>query len=228
MATIIAILNSKGGTGKTTLATNLAGSLHRRGARVLIVDADPQGSARDWHHAQPEGTDLPPVIGMDRPTIHRDIASVAKPYDYVVIDGAAKLEQVAASALKAADLVLIPVQPSGFDLWAVADLVDAIQARREVTEGKPLAAFVVSRQVAGTHLAGEIAAALDRHGLPLLSGRTSQRIAYAEAAQSGVTVLDYEPDGKAAEEVNAITNEVLELLGHEQSATPLAVGRSRR
>ncbi len=212
MASVIAVLNSKGGTGKTTLATNLAGWLHHSGSRVLIVDTDPQGSARDWHHARPDGTDLPAVVAMDRPTLHRDLGSVAAPYDFVVVDGAAKLEAVAASALKAADLVLIPVQPSGFDLWAVADLVEAVQVRREVTDGRPAAAFVVSRQVSGTHLAAEVTEALRGLGLPVLTGRTSQRVAYAEAAQSGLTVLDYEPEGKAAEEIRAIGKEVLNVL----------------
>ena len=213
MASVIAVLNSKGGTGKTTLATNLAGWLHHGGARVLVVDTDPQGSARDWHHARPEGVELPAVVAMDRPTVHREIGSIGAPYDFVVIDGAAKLEQVAASALKAADLVLIPVQPSGFDLWAVADLVDAVHVRREVTDGRPQAAFVVSRQVAGTHLAAEVAEALGGLGLPVFAGRTSQRVAYAEAAQSGLTVTDYEPGGRAADEVRAIGQEALAVLG---------------
>lgn len=212
MASVIAVLNSKGGTGKTTLATNLAGWLHHTGSRVLIVDTDPQGSARDWHHARPDGIELPAVVAMDRPTLHRDLGSVAAPYDFVVVDGAAKLEAIAASALKAADLVLIPVQPSGFDLWAVADLVDAVQVRREVTEGRPVAAFVVSRQVSGTHLAAEVTDALQGLGLPVLTGRTSQRVAYAEAAQSGLTVLDYEPEGKAAREIRAIGEEALSIL----------------
>ncbi|MGC8703773.1 MAG: AAA family ATPase, partial [Thiomonas sp.] len=64
---IIALLNEKGGTGKSTVATNLASALHLRGRRVVLVDADPQGTTRDWRSASPEGIDLPPVVALDRP-----------------------------------------------------------------------------------------------------------------------------------------------------------------
>ena len=222
MPHIIAILNSKGGTGKTTLATNLAGSLHRKGFNVLIVDSDPQGTARDWHNAQPEDADLPAVVGIDRPTIHKDVPRIAKPYDFVLIDGAAKLEDMSASALRAADTILIPVQPSGYDLWAVADLVGLIRARQQVTNGKPLAAFVVSRQIIGTHLAQEINDAVEEFDLPVFEARTTQRVAYTEAGQSGLTVLDLEPDGKASKEIEAITRELLGMVNHEQSTKAVA------
>lgn len=222
MPHVIAILNSKGGTGKTTLTTNLAGSLHRQGFSVLVVDSDPQGTARDWHNAQPEDADLPAVVGIDRPTLHKDVPRIAKPYDFVLIDGAAKLEDMSASALKAADVVLIPVQPSGYDLWAVSDLVSLIHARQEVTEGKPLAAFIVSRQIQGTHLAQEINDAVEAFELPVFEARTTQRVAYTEAGQSGLTVLDLEPDGKAAKEIDAITRELLGKLNYEQNTKTVA------
>lgn len=214
MPTIIAILNSKGGTGKTTLTTNLAGALARRGYRVLIADSDPQGSARDWHNAKPDDTALPAVIGMDRPTLHKDLAPLAAPFDFVLVDGAAKLEDMTASALKAADVVVIPIQPSGYDLWAVGDLVEAIKTRQTITDGVPRAAFVVSRQVAGTHLAREVNEAVQGFGFPVFESRTSQRVAYAEAGQSGLTVFELEPDGKAAAEIDAITTELLALVTH--------------
>ncbi len=228
MPTVIAILNSKGGTGKTTLATNIGGCLHKWGYNVLIVDSDPQGTARDWHEAQPEDIDLPAVIGIDRPTLGRDIQRVAKPFDFVLIDGAAKLEKMSTSALRAADFVLIPVQPSGYDIWAVGDMADAIFARREVTDGKPLAAFVVSRQITGTILAREVSEALEAFELPILSARTSQRVVYAEAGQSGVTVLDLRPHGKAAGEIESITTEILRLLGYGESTTKISLASGSR
>lgn len=222
MPHIIAILNSKGGTGKTTLTINLAGCLHKMGHSVLIVDSDPQGTARDWHSAQPEDTNLPAVVGIDRPTVHKDVPRIAKPYDFVLIDGAAKLEDMSASALKAADTVLIPVQPSGFDLWAAADLVGLIRARQEVTDGKPLAAFIVSRQIKGTHLAQEANDAIKEFQLPVFEARTTQRVAYTEAGGAGLTVLDLEPNGKAAQEIEAITRELLRMVNHEQSTKAVA------
>lgn len=214
MAHIIAVLNSKGGTGKTTLTTNLAGCLHRRGHRVLIVDSDPQGSALDWMEVRPEGIDLPDVVAMDRPVLHKNLPGVSKPYDFVLVDGAAKLEEMTTSAVKAADFVLIPVQHSGLDMRALDALTDAIHTRRELTEGKPGAAFVISRQSQGTRLAHSVDGALDDFGLPVLKARTTQRVAYQEAGTLGVTVFELESRDKAVLEIEAITNELLERLNH--------------
>lgn len=214
MTNIIAVLNSKGGTGKTTLTTNLAGCLYRRGYRVLIVDSDPQGSALDWLEVRPDGIDLPDVVAMDRPVLHKNIPGIAKPYDFVIIDGAAKLEDMTTSAVKAADFVLIPVQHSGLDTRALDALTEAVHMRRELTEGRPEAAFIVSRQARGTRLANSIDGALEEYGLPVFKARTSHRIAYQEAGSLGVTVLDLEKRDKAAAEIEEITNELLTRLNH--------------
>ena len=80
-----AVINEKGRSGKSTVATNLAALLHRQGKRVVLVDADPQGTARDWRAARPEGTNLLPVIALDRPQMISSISTLAA--DYVVIDG---------------------------------------------------------------------------------------------------------------------------------------------
>ena len=117
---VIAVLNQKGGSGKTTIATHLARALQLDGADVLLVDSDPQGSARDWSAVR---EDQPlTVVGIDRPTIDRDVKNVARKVDFVVIDGAPQAADLAVSAIKAADFVLITVQPSPYDIWATADL----------------------------------------------------------------------------------------------------------
>ncbi len=76
-ATVLAVLNPKGGSGKSTLATNLARALQLTGRNVLVVDADPQGTARDWRQTAGDDVDLPPVFGVDRPTLEKDIPKVA-------------------------------------------------------------------------------------------------------------------------------------------------------
>lgn len=210
-ATIIAILNPKGGSGKSTLATNVARGLQLldAGREVLLVDSDPQGTARDWRDAQGEGSDLPTVVGVDRPTLHREVPRVARSFDYIVIDGAARLQEMSVSAIKCADVVLIPVQPSAADIWAAVDLVELVTARQGITDGRPRSAFVVSRQIVGTRLASDAQAALADFGLPIFTARTSQRVAFAEALSKGVSVLDHEPEGKAAQEIRDIVNELV-------------------
>ena len=205
---VVSILNPKGGCGKTTLATNLAQSFQSQGQRVLLVDSDPQGSARDWHAAR-EDNPLP-LISLDRANNLRTVASVGEGYDLVVIDGAAKLEDMIAAAIKVSGAVLIPVQPSPYDIWAAADLVDLIKTRQDVTNGKPLAAFVISRAIKNTKLGGEISGALADHGFPVFKAGTTQRQAYAQTAAEGKTVVDVE--GPAADEVNAIAKELTELF----------------
>lgn len=203
---IIAVLNQKGGSGKTTIATHLARALQLDGADVLLIDSDPQGSARDWSAAR---EDQPlTVVGIDRPTIDRDIKNVARKVDFVVIDGAPQAADLAVSAIKAADLVLIPVQPSPYDIWATADLVDLVKQRIEVTDGKLQAAFVVSRAIKGTRIGGEVTTALADYGLPILESRITQRVSYPVTAVTGMTVLEMESDGDAAAEVRQLANEI--------------------
>ena len=107
MSKTIAVLNQKGGAGKTTIATNLAHGLLLDGFRVLLVDADPQGSLRDWNEVN--GGEVVSVVGLDRESLAKDLTAVSTGYDYVVIDGAPQIAKLSAAAVKAADLVLIPV-----------------------------------------------------------------------------------------------------------------------
>lgn len=207
---VIAVLNQKGGAGKTTIATHLARAFQLAGADVLLVDSDPQGSARDWAAVR---EDQPvPVVGIDRPTIERDLKSVAGGKDFVVIDGAPQAADLAVSAIKAANFILIPVQPSPYDIWATADLVELVKQRIEVTDGKLKAAFVVSRAIKGTRIGAEVAEALSGYGLPVLESRITQRVSYPSTAAGGTTVSDAEPDGDAAREIAALANEIKQIL----------------
>lgn len=206
---VIAVLNQKGGSGKTTIATHLARALQLDGKDVLLVDSDPQGSARDWAAVR---EDQPlTVVGIDRPTIDRDLKNVARK-DFVVIDGAPQAADLAVSAIKAANFVLIPVQPSPYDIWATADLVELVKQRIEVTDGRLQAAFVVSRAIKGTKIGAEVAEALAGYGLPVLESRITQRVSYPGTAAAGSTVVDAEPDSDAAAEVRALANEIKQKL----------------
>lgn len=206
---IISVLNPKGGCGKATVSTNLARALLERGLSVLLVDSDPQGSARDWHAANEDN----PIelVALDRPNNVKTLTSMATNYDYVVIDGAAKLEDMIAACIKVSDFVLIPVQPSPYDIWAASDLVDFIKARQEVTDGIPLAGFVISRMVEGTRLGGDVREALDEYALPVCEAAITQRQIYPQTASEGLTVYDAD-NVKAKVETTALTDEILSMI----------------
>jgi chromosome partitioning protein len=207
----IAFLSQKGGAGKTTLATCLARELVLQGFDTVLVDADSQGSARDWRAATE--TETVPVIGMDRPTLDRDLKAINPTGQrWVLIDGAGRSEAMTVSAIRAADMVLIPVHPSPYDVWAASDLVSLIRSRQGITDGKPLAAFLISRAVKRTRLTGEVAEALSEFGFPVFSAYTTQRQTYPTAAAQGLTPSDTEPDGEAAKEIRAIVSELLQLI----------------
>lgn len=213
---IIACLNPKGGSGKTTLCTNLARALQKRGKTVLIVDSDEQGTSADWLSQQDETSTQPGVVNVTNPaTMQRDLKNVAAAYDFVCVDGAAKMiPQLQSATIAAADLILIPCRPSAADIWSSASIVETIKARQELTGGKqPHAAFVINARVHGTYHDAEIDDALNAYGLTVLKGRLTQRVNYAEAIARGCTVLDLDNAGKATQEINEITDEVLKNYG---------------
>lgn len=205
---IIAVLNQKGGAGKTTIATHLSRALQALGNDVVLVDSDPQGSARDWAAVDEDNSIV--TVGIDRPTIGRDARKLSA--RYVVVDGAPQAQELAASALTAADLVLIPVQPSPYDIWATADLVELVKQRQMITDGKLRAYFVVSRAINGTTLGKEIREALEGYGLPVLETVVHQRQAYPKTALRGTTVLDDGSDAAAAAEIRELAAEVIAIL----------------
>ncbi|ASN72198.1 hypothetical protein 3S15_13 [uncultured Caudovirales phage] len=215
MATVFSILNQKGGTTKTTTAVSLASCLAvKHGKRVLLVDLDPQGSATDWA-ASREGAEgdpgVIPCIAMGK-QLARDLPRVAGGYDYVVVDGVPQISELAAGAIKAADLVLIPVQPSQYDIWACADLVDLVKDRQEIADGLPKAVMMISRAVPGTTLERTAREALEGYELPILASQTCQRQSYVRDIGSGKSVMDLPADDKARIEIEAMTDELLELL----------------
>ncbi len=207
---IVALLNQKGGVGKTTLAVHIADALSRRSKRVLLVDADPQGSALDWAAAR-KGEPLFPVAGLPRNSIHKELPKLSAGYDMVIIDGPPRVYDVARSAIMASDLVLVPVQPSPYDVWAAKEIIDLIH---EATIYKPnlKSAFVINRKIVNTALGRDVVDALSDYPVPVLNTSICQRIALAESAAQGQTVFETAPDNPAGKEIQTLIDEIMEVV----------------
>jgi len=207
---IIGILNQKGGVGKTTISVNLAASLSRDGSRVLLIDADPQGSSLDWAAAR-DGEPLFSVVGFPRPSIHKEIGQLGQGYDHVLIDGPPRVTDLARSSIMASDLVLIPVQPSPYDVWAAEEIVKLIDEARVYKENIK-SVFVINRKITNTAIGRDVGDALSAYPVPVLVATITQRIVFAEAAVQGKSIFEIDAVGLAAREIDAVKNELLEFI----------------
>ena len=205
---IVGVLNQKGGVGKTTLSVNLAACLARTGARVLLIDADPQGSALDWAAAS-QGDPLFSVVGFPRATIHKEIAQLGQGYDHIIIDGPPRVTDLARSAIMASDIVVIPVQPSPYDIWAAEEVVKLITEARVYKENIK-SVFVVNRKITNTAIGRDVREALAAYPIHVLDASVAQRVVFAEAAAQGQAIFEIDPTGPAVAEMEAVAAELME------------------
>ena len=205
---ILSVLNQKGGVGKTTLAVHLATVFALRGDRVLLIDADPQASALDWA-ASREADALFPVVGLPKANLHKDAPAHAANYRHVVIDGPPRVNELARSAILASDQVVIPVQPSPYDVWAADEIVTLVREARAFREDTR-ASFAINRKIVNTAIGRDVREALAGYEFPVLRTAVCQRVAFAESAASGSTVLETDPDSLASREIVALAEDVLE------------------
>ena len=204
---VITVASTKGGVGKSTIAVNLAVEAAKDGKRVLLVDSDIQGSSIGFRAAR-EKDDIK-AMSIITNTLHRDLRDFQN-FNYIIVDVGGRDTGVFRSALLAADMVIIPVLPSQYDIWAAADNVENIRLARVVKEFKGY--FLFNQGIQGTKISGEATAALEEiigeDGIKLMESQLVSRVAYKNSISKGLGVSEYEPNGKAASEIHALYNEI--------------------
>lgn len=206
---VISVLSQKGGSGKSTIAINLARCLQLKGFSVALIDTDPQASAREWNALA--GDDFFPVYGLDKGVSEKEIRQLEKLADFVIIDGAPRIEKSMADSIKLADFILIPIKPSQFDIWACKDSIELVQTRMQIDD-RLKAGLVLSQTNKQTNLSKDVIQFIkENFHIPLLNGSTGIRVSYATVLSQGGSV--FESDSKEAkEEITQITDEILTAL----------------
>jgi chromosome partitioning protein len=202
-------VNQKGGVGKSTLSQNVADCLSRLGQRVLLIDADKQGTSSDWASLRSESRFS--VVSMARENMALDAMKIAADYDFTLIDGPPHADALSRSCIVASDLVIVPIEPGGASRWSsdltVRQLKEAQQFKTTLKCG-----FVVSRKISGTVLGRDARAMAADAGIPMFETAVEQRIVYAEALTMGKTIFEWGGNNAAVREIQALTHELLDTF----------------
>lgn len=195
----ISFVSQKGGTGKTTLALNIATEATRHGLTVAIIDLDPQPSAMAWSDLRGERGD-PPVLDAKASRLAAAVqTAAAQGLDLLLVDTGGRTDEGAYAAAKVSDLVVVPIQPSAIDL-------KSMDATRELIDraGRPPSLVVLTRVKPFGSRHDETASWLANHGFTVSSVTIGDRVPFQDAYAGGQAVSEYEPAGKAAQEIQQL------------------------
>lgn len=213
---VIAVIQQKGGVGKSTITANLAGEFIAAGRRVVLLDLDPQQSLTQWARFG-EGVLRSRVRPFefdeaDPQAFRTAVKQAVAEADHVLLDSPPGFPDAGVAAALVADLAVLPVTPSPLDLIAGKQALELMQeARRMRKDGKPKVAFVPSKVIQSTTLGRELAGNLKQFGEPVLPG-ISQRIAVAEAVLEGFTVREYFPESESVAEFQNLARAIERMV----------------
>lgn len=211
---VISVANQKGGVGKSTIACNLAICALNDKKRVLLIDADPQGSSLAFR-AMREADDLK-AVSITQPTIHKDIGDFEN-FDIVIIDAGGRDNTLFRSAVTAAakGILLIPVLPSQYDIWATEDTFNILKEARVYVDIPAYAVF--NQTIQNTTVSKEAKDALEEltaeSDIKLLESVLFSRVDYKKSISKGLGVIEYQSKSKAADEMNNLYFEIKGILG---------------
>ena len=206
MAIVITVAQQKGGTGKTTLTANLGAALAPT-RKIALLDIDPQHSLTRWHAMRPKTAAKLTFSEVSGWRVTGELDRLKATHDVVVVDSPPQVDTDARLAIRGANLVLIPVQPSPPDIWAAEGTLKLAAAERRE------AAMVLNRVPSSGKLRGKMTTLLQRDGKPLLTATVGNRTCFAAAFAEGLSVTEIAPRSMAANELRALLNELLEMLG---------------
>ncbi len=232
---IAALVGQKGGTGKSTTTICLAAEAGERGKRVLIVDADPQGTARTWAELATETAGrslwMPTTIALGE-AMHRpdQLPRLSESFDHVFVDCPPRHGGIQRSALMVASVAVLPCGPSAADAWALASSIELVQ---EAMTMRPdlKACVVITRRKSRTALGKGAREMLEAGGLPVLTAELGDRVSYQEAIAAGLGVSRYAPKDAATTEIKALLDELLTFAGEaygNQETTSAAKKTAKR
>lgn len=214
MAFVITFAQRKGGGGKTTLAAHLATAWAALGRRVAVIDVDPQHSLTHWielRRAAREGGEIGfTAMAVSGWKLGLELDRLRRDHDIVVIDSPPHADMDARVAIRASDLVVVPVQPSPLDVWATRATLDLARAENR------RALLVLNRVAPRTRLTQEIAASLGQGDIRVARTTLANRTAYAASLAVGAGVGEFEPSGAAAGEITHLLAEIDDMLGAGQ------------
>ncbi|MDZ5649381.1 ParA family partition ATPase [Nitrospirillum sp. BR 11828] len=206
---VVTIAQQKGGAGKTTLAIQLAVAWSLAGLRVAVVDIDPQGSLTAWFGLRTQALDDPGLTHMQINgwRTQKEVERLAREHDVVVVDSPPHAETEARIAVRVADLVVVPVQPSPMDLWATRPTLDMAK-----TEKRPVL-VTLNRVPPRAKLADRLTEAVAGLGVPMAEAVIGNRVGFAGAMMDGLSLQETDRRAKGSEEIAALAGEILARLG---------------
>lgn len=211
---IILVGGEKGGSGKSCMAQNVAAYLCLKGSSILMVDCDPQRTTSDWIQARNSNPQLPAINCVQLyGKIRNDLMSLENHYDYVIVDCGGQDNLALRAAMSVADYTLIPLRPKRRDLKTVPHVEDILTTCKMVNP-KLIAAFVLTQCPNLPSQAGRILEAKEvcsSYGVPVLNSITHMRNIYDDSEENGESVVEIDPNGKAAAEIVAIVEELFSL-----------------